>query len=82
MNLGNYKDDIYNSYSSKVISGGTGTLFDELAKGSTRFFEHLGYGTLRTGVQTFNPNVFPYALCAYNAIYQYYFSPTSCMCGK
>lgn len=73
MILANYKDDIYNSYSQKVITGAQGTLFDDLAKGSTRLFEHLGYGSLRTGVQTFNPNVFPYALCAYNAIYQYYF---------
>ena len=73
MDLANFKTNIYANYSQKVISGDLGLNFDELAKGSTRLLEHLGFGSLRTGVQTFNPNVFPYALCAYNAIYQYYF---------
>lgn len=49
--------------------------FDEIGKGMLRLYEHLGYGTLEIddGSYTYNPNVFPYAGLAYNAIYQYYF---------
>lgn len=56
-----------------VISGVTTPLFDSVGKSAARLFEHLGYGRIVADSTEFNPNIFPWALCAYNAIYQYYF---------
>lgn len=58
--------------------------FDDIGKGAIRLFDHLRYGDLfsdsygdssRFGNPdyAYNPSIFPFALLAYNAAYEYYF---------
>ena len=65
---------------NRVIGIGVGANFDDIGKGCLRLFDHLGYGSLMNSSSTgwssdsaYNPAVFPWALLAYNAAYEYYF---------
>ena len=64
----------------RVLNIGLGLNFDDYGKGILRLFDHLGYGTLLNSTSTgwsadsaYNPKIFPWALLAYNAAYEYYF---------
>ena len=68
-----------NAY-SRVLGIGLGLNFDDYGKGILRLFDHLGYGTLLnstssgwSGDSAYNPKIFPWALLAYNAAYEYYY---------
>ena len=80
LDLDNAKKIVVNNGYSRVVGSSVGIDFDDLAKGVVRLFDHLGYGTLLnsavTGWQSddaYNPKVFPWALLAYNACYEYYY---------
>ena len=58
--------------------------FDDVGKGAIRLFDHLRYGDLFSDAYgdssrfgnpdyAYNPSIFPWALLAYNAAYEYYF---------
>lgn len=54
--------------------------FDRYGKGALRLLDHLGYGTLMNSTHpnwssdsAYNPQIFAWALAAYNACYQYYY---------
>lgn len=74
------KNNICSDAYDHVTSGVLGLNFDDLAKGCLRLFDHLGYGTMKNSSSpnwssndAYNPEVFPWALLAYNAAYEYYY---------
>lgn len=80
LDLDQAKSQILPDAYNRVISIGIGANFDDLGKGCLRLFDHLGYGTLLnssvsgwTVYSAYNPKVFPWALLAYNAAYEYYY---------
>ena len=78
--------DDYSSATNVLIDGGYNANFDCLALSIFRLYNHLGYNPygifdnslyrsrIQTlGLMTSNPSVFPYALLAYQAIYQHHY---------
>lgn len=79
-NLDDDKDLIEQNGYARVYNAGIGIDFDDFGKGCLRLFDHLGYGTLfnsnspsYSSSSCYNPSVFPWALLAYNAAYEYYY---------
>lgn len=79
LSMENAKLTLYHIRTTYPNPSGLNGLFDSYGAGAIRLLDHLGLGTLNTdtgqGVENrfYNPNVFPYQLLAYNAIYQYYY---------